>query len=201
MENLEQIVAHNLTELRKEHKWTQAELAEKINYSDKSVSKWERGEGLPDVKVLQQMADLFGVTLDYFVSENAAEEKQKYDYPKSQRAFRIGTMLLGACTVWLIAAAIFFYTAIYSEVYVGGYWMVFLWAIPLSSLVLATCSRRWGFRVCTIVFRSILSWTLLVAIYLQLLIYASYNVWMIFLIGIPMQIIIILWALIQRHKQ
>ena len=59
MNSLEQIVANNLTELRKEKKWTQAELAEKINYSDKSVSKWERGEALPDLKVLKQMADLY----------------------------------------------------------------------------------------------------------------------------------------------
>ena len=73
MENLEQIVANNLTELRKEQKWTQAELAEKINYSDKSVSKWERGDALPDLKVLLQMAELFGVSLDYFVTENAVQ--------------------------------------------------------------------------------------------------------------------------------
>ena len=59
MNTLEQIVANNLTELRKEKKWTQAELAEKINYSDKSVSKWELGEALPDLKVLKQMADLY----------------------------------------------------------------------------------------------------------------------------------------------
>ena len=71
MNNLEQIVANNLTELRKEKKWTQAELAEKINYSDKSVSKWERGEALPDLKVLLQMAELFGVNLEYFTTENA----------------------------------------------------------------------------------------------------------------------------------
>ena len=43
MDTLEEIVAYNLTELRKNARLTQAELAEKINYSDKSVSKWERG--------------------------------------------------------------------------------------------------------------------------------------------------------------
>ena len=59
-------IANNIVELRKRKKWTQAELAEKINYTDKAVSKWERGESTPDVDVLYNMAEIFGVTVDYF---------------------------------------------------------------------------------------------------------------------------------------
>ena len=196
MENLEEIVAANLTELRKNARLTQAELAEKINYSDKSVSKWERGEALPDLKVLTQLAQMFGVTVDYFVTKDAGKQKKNFDFPKSENLYRIGVELLAACAVWLAATAVFFTTAIYSK----GTWMAFVWAVPASMLVLALFSQRWHYSVCVIVFRSVFCWTLLAAIYLQMLIYHGYNVWMIFFIGIPLQAAIILWSLI-RHSR
>ena len=63
---LEKIVAANITELRKSRQLTQLELAEKLNYSDKTISKWERGDGLPDLKTICKMAEIFGVSVDYF---------------------------------------------------------------------------------------------------------------------------------------
>ena len=63
-EGLSYTIAKNITELRRAHGLTQAALAEKLDYSDKSVSKWERAEGLPDVICLKRIADLFGVTVD-----------------------------------------------------------------------------------------------------------------------------------------
>lgn len=196
MDTLEEIVANNLTELRRNARLTQAELAEKINYSDKSVSKWERGEALPDLKVLMQLADLYGVTVDYFVTKDAGKQKQEFDFPKSEKRYRIGVELFAACAVWIAATAVFCSTAIYST----GYWMAFVWAVPLSMLVLALFSQRWQFNVCVIVFRSIFCWTFLAAVFFQLLAY-SYNVWMIFLIGIPLQGAIILWSLIRHNKE
>ncbi len=196
MEHLEQIVAHNITELRKEQKWTQAELAEKINYSDKSVSKWERGDALPDLKVLKQMADLFGVTLDYFVTENAAESKKQLSIPKSDRVFRVATLLLAVCIVWLIAVSVFVSTSVYSK----GVWMAFVWAVPFSMVVLSYFCRRWKLRICTLVFNSIFCWSLIASVYLQLLVYHHYNLWFLFLIGVPAQAVIILWALIRHNR-
>ncbi|MBS7264385.1 MAG: helix-turn-helix transcriptional regulator, partial [Eubacteriales bacterium] len=76
---LEKIVATNITELRKSKQWTQLELAEKLNYSDKSISKWERGDGMPDLKTLCKMAELFSVSIDFFVTEGAAEQMKKYN--------------------------------------------------------------------------------------------------------------------------
>mgnify|MGYP003300845814 CR=1 FL=1 len=69
MENLNLVIAKNLTSLRKANHLTQAELAEKLNYSDKSISKWENGEAAPSVEVLVQIGSLFGVGIDYFVQE------------------------------------------------------------------------------------------------------------------------------------
>ncbi len=199
MDRLEEIVAQNLTELRKAQKWTQAELAEKLNYSDKSVSKWERGDALPDLKVLTQLSELFGVTLDYFITENAGASKSQFDMPKRERGFRIGVMLLSVSAVWLIALSVFVFTAA-SPAIQRGYWLALIWAIPASALAVAILSIHWNFRILSIIFESVLSWTLLTAVFLQLLVGYSWNLWMLFLVGIPMQAAIILWAQIRSRR-
>ena len=100
MDTLETIVASNLAEFRRNAGLTQAELAEKINYSDKSISKWERGEALPDLKVLAQLAELYGVTINDFVTKDAGKQKAEPEVPKSETRYRIGVELLAACSVW-----------------------------------------------------------------------------------------------------
>ena len=75
MSDLKQIVANNIIKLRKEKKLTQAEFANKLNYSDKAVSKWERAESTPDIIVLKQISDLFGISVDYLLNEHTESEK------------------------------------------------------------------------------------------------------------------------------
>lgn len=77
MEDIKSIFAKNLIQLRKQMKITQVEFAEKINYSDKAVSKWERGESIPDVAVLKSIGDFFGVTIDFLVTEHSESERLK----------------------------------------------------------------------------------------------------------------------------
>ena len=60
MEDIKPIIAKNITALRQGAKLTQIELAERLNYSDKAVSKWERAESIPDITVLKTIADMFG---------------------------------------------------------------------------------------------------------------------------------------------
>ena len=79
MEDLKQIVAANIIALRTNLELTQAELGEKLNYSDKSISKWERGEAIPDVRVLKEMAQIFGVTVDYLINDHNGEEPPSPD--------------------------------------------------------------------------------------------------------------------------
>ena len=56
-----EIIARNIAGLRKKKNWTQQDLADRLNYSDKAVSKWERGLSLPDAVTLYEIANLFGV--------------------------------------------------------------------------------------------------------------------------------------------
>ena len=82
MEELKKIIAKNLVTYRKQAHLTQAELAEKVGYSDKNVSKWERAEGVPDVLVLHQLAELYGVTVnDFFVDHTVEQSSQVVDEP------------------------------------------------------------------------------------------------------------------------
>ena len=196
MENLEQIVAQNLIELRKSKGWTQTELAEKINYSDKSVSKWERGEAVPDLKILTQLAELFDVTLDFLTTENATATIKEQ---KNELGFRIGVEMLAVCTVWLIAISLFLFgnTALHWQ----KAWLVLIWAVPTSALVMVIFSLRWKFRVSVIVFESIFGWTVLAAAFLQALIRYQANLWHLFLIGVPLQGAIILWGQIRKQRK
>lgn len=57
--------------LREKHHLTQAELAEKLNVSDKTVSKWETGRGYPDISLLEPIANIFGISIAELLSGNA----------------------------------------------------------------------------------------------------------------------------------
>ena len=190
-QSLEQIVAANLSKLRREKGWTQAELAEKINYSDKSVSKWERGEGLPDLKVLTQLCELYGVTLDSLVRPEGASEALLQKKPKKNVATRVIIDLLTVSVMFLIATVLYVTLSKYNP------WICFVWALPASFGLIALFNTLWKSRVCAIVFGSIFVWTLLAAVYLQLL---QYNLWMLFLIGIPAQAAVILGSQLNIKK-
>ena len=75
MNDLKEIIASNISKLRKQKKITQLEFAKALNYSDKAISKWERAESVPDIIILKQIADLFGVTVDYIINEHTDNEK------------------------------------------------------------------------------------------------------------------------------
>ena len=131
MENYNEInkkIAQNLAYYRKEAGLTQAELAEKINYSDKSVSKWEQGNGVPDVYVLLQLAHLYGVTLNDLVGEEAEEKIRE----KKQRryGFHVLIMLLSSGIVWLLATYFFVSMAMWKPG--GAWWVAFVYAVPFA---------------------------------------------------------------------
>ncbi len=194
---LEQIVSTNLTALRKKREWTQAELAEKINYSDKSVSKWERGEALPDLKVLTKLAELFGVTVDYFVTENAEETPEEFTAPVVRRRYQYCIILMAVTLVWLIAAILFVYMAVDR----GGAswaWPAFVWAVPASFLMLIIFDSRYFHSRLFVYFSSIFVWTLIAAAYVQ---WFSHTMWMLFLLGVPAQAIIILTDQVRRVRK
>ena len=104
MEDLKLNLAKNITALRQASSMTQLELAEKLNYSDKAISKWERSESIPDVMVLKSIADLFGVTLDYLLEGDHSEKpKPSQESPGYLHRNRKVVTTLSVLLVWFIA--------------------------------------------------------------------------------------------------
>ena len=198
MKDIKTIVANNLIALRKSKKMTQADVAEKLNYSDKSVSKWEHADSLPDISILYALADMYGVTLDYLTSDNAEEQANMLKTPeKSLENDRIIIASLTVTSVFLIAALVFVY--IYLNAKISSGWIAFVWALPVSFAALAYYNRIWTKnKIYAITLKSLLLWTLLAAICLQ---FMSYRLWLIFVLGVPLQLIILLTANLTPKKK
>ena len=184
---LKNIIAQNIIELRKRDKLTQAELAEKLNYTDKAISKWERGESIPSVEILKQIADMFGVTVDFLLKEGSFEDKQDMVLHREGIKNKITITALMVTVVWCIATLIYVYVQINLKI---NAWPLFVWAVPASCLVLAVCNFKWGKRIYGLYISSLLIWSLLTSLYLTFL---NYQIWLVFIVGVPLQILAILW--------
>lgn len=186
MENLNYIIAKNLTELRKQNKLTQLELAEKLNYSDKAISKWEQGESLPGIEVLYKLAHLYGVSLDYITGDSKEPPKPK-ETPNVKEGHAVIT-LLSVLAVWFVATV--FYTLF--NIF-GGFqlWILFCWCVPASLTVALVFDVVWHERRGFFLFVSALVWTALLTVCLQ---FMQYNIWVILGIGVPAQVGVLLWA-------
>ncbi len=195
MEELKNIIADNLINLRKANKLTQLELAEKLNYSDKAISKWERGESLPDIVILKQLADMYNVGIDYIVSAHSDEDRAKYKMPKPELNNKLIITLLACLSVWILAAILYINFKILFD---HHYWMLWIWALPATSIVLIVFSGIWGKKPLIITSVSLLIWTGILATYLQLL---KYNIWSLFLLGVPAQLATSLSGKIKRSKK
>ena len=196
MEQLKEAFSKNIQELRRSRNLTQTELAEKLNYSDKSVSKWERGESIPDVASVKQIADYFGVGVDYLLEKEHDEKPTEVLSPRVIKNRRI-ISLLATMLVWLVATVMFVCFA--STNVFDASWMVFVYAAPLSLVVLLIFNAIWGKDKHNFVIISGIVWTTLAALFLSLYQIAN-NFWLIFIIGIPAEIIIILWSNIKIKK-
>lgn len=192
MEDLKQIIAKNITDLRREQHLTQAELAERLNYSDKAISKWERGESVPDIAVLKQIADLFSVKVDYLINEEHGDTSDvivKEVTPRMRRR-RLAVSLLAAALVWLIATVVFVCLSL-ALPDVRGLWLTFVYAMPVTCIVGIVFNTLWGRRRLNYLIISILVWSLLAGLFFSI---PVPGIWRIFLLGIPAEIIILLWS-------
>ena len=198
MATIKSIVARNLAELRKDEELTQGALAKMLNYSDKAVSKWECGDSLPDLETLMTLAKFYGVTLDYLVTENPEKREKKGKDNADVRLMwnRIILSSIIVVSVFLIATIVFVYENIRGSQIFS--WRAFLWSFPLSSLTLLLFMRRWKTEnLIPLVTRSILVWSLVTCVYLQI---AIYSFWYVFLVGIPIQILIVLSYVFKTTK-
>ena len=188
MENLEKVFSKNLIKYRNLMGLKQSELAKMINYSDKSISKWERGEGLPDLKATKSLCDIFGITIDEILKENNDHEKKITKTIINKRRKHFITSLLSTSIVWLIATIV--YVSLLICKVDGNIWLPFIYAIPISAIVLIVFSSLWGTNLLRFLCVSLLLWGVIISVTLSTPIE---NIWYVCEIGAVGQFMIVLW--------
>ena len=181
---LKQNVAQNIYYLRTINHMTQSELGEKLNYSDKAISKWERADGLPDAFVLKKISEIFGVTMDYLVNEHTEQEKKVDNKPARDVKKLIASIVLWGIIAVSVLVMIVLYLAIGRV-----YWQIFIYALPVTFIVQIVLSCVWWRGRGSFLYTSLLLWSIISSVYVALLVF---NLWEIFIIGVPLQIIVFL---------
>ncbi len=197
MDDLKNIIAKNLVELRTKAGFTQLQLAEMLNYSDKAVSKWERAEAIPDLRVLIQIAKIYNVTLDELVSEQVEKPIEPKINLGKKRAL---ICLLSVGLTFFVAAVLF--TVLYfipaCESFAG---IVFAVAPFASAIILTVFSAVWGNRKTTALACSAIVWTLVILIHVIMAMFVSAEkVYLFYIVAACFQVLIILWFALRRVK-
>ena len=183
---LRKTVAKNIAAYRKAHHDTQLDLATKLNYSDKSVSKWERGESLPDVYILSQIADLYGVSVSALIGEIQPPKESKPHY-------HMFILLLSLALTMAVATLLFSMFMICKVDYPA--WMFFVYALPVCSIICIVFTSLWWGILWQGVSVSALIWTLGLSLYLS---FELENVSLIFLVCAALQVLTVLWEVFRK---
>lgn len=198
MEDIKRKVAKNITELRILNNMTQMELAEKLNYSDKTISKWERAESSPDISVLVEIADLFGVTLDYLVKADNIEEAVVTHKTKETRYNRRAISYIAEGGAWIIAVFAFIITTLIIDK-MTFQWLYFVYALPIGLIVKLIFNSVWFNPRHNYLIISALVWSILATIHITFL-YFKIDVSLIYLLGAAGQVVIVLCSFINKPK-
>ena len=188
MQRTNEIVSKNLVKFRTASGLTQAELANKISYSDKSISKWERGESLPDLNILIKLSQIYKVKLDDFLCEDEKAPKVGL-LSKFNKHKKLYISLLSGGLTWFIATAVFMILNMISATQHIA-WMSFVYAIPVCAIVLLTFSVIWGNEITNGIFSSIILWGTILSVCLSV---GWPKIWLLCVSAGAFQILIIGW--------
>lgn len=211
-EKLRKQIGANIASYRKRNGMTQARLAEKLNYSDKAVSKWERGESVPDVMTLVQLSELFEVTVNDLLQDpnelpenpgrmervmGAAVEKTL-----KRKANKTIILMLSSLLVWSVALLIF---VVLSVLDVPKSWLAFFYAVPADAIVMLSLRSAWRDFRWNRALISVIMWGGLISLFASLLVLVDpmlwTKLWRVFLLGVPGQAAILLWFEIYRKPK
>lgn len=224
---VKETVKENLIRLRREHKLTQLELSEKINYSDKAISRWETGEVTPDVETLAHLASLYGIPITAFflapgeqlskkecrAQKHAEKHQRKVQLAQQKMANKKAKMNQSSAkpkdpararrAALLIFSLCFLWTLALSLFFIlhesglFGAWCTFVWGVPATFAILLVYFDPKSHAVTCRVFLSLFAWTALVATYLQI---ANWALFPILFVGIPLQAVILLFPFLKKKN-
>ncbi len=190
-EKVRGLIAANIAHYRKECGLTQDELAEMIYYSGKSVSKWERGEGVPDIYVLVMLAEIFDVTVNDLISEK--HRKRRRTQPQFKRNI---ITLMSLALVWLVATVAFFFIRVVAP-QLGGAWLAFIVAVPVTFIVATVFTSLWHPTLLRFICISGIVWSTAMALHV---IFRIENMFLIYVVAGILQLLIVLWYLLENTK-
>lgn len=201
--DMKTIISENITKNRKKLGLTQLELAEKLNYSDKTLSKWERAESIPDIITLKELANIFGITVDELIGEKG--DVPAYVIPQKKKIMTkrniISVTLLSVGLVWLIAILVFVVLSLVLKE-PSCIWLTFISAFPVTAIVLLVFSCVWGNNFHRFLATSILVWS--VALLVQLILCVGFHqdgTGLIYIVPIPLQIMAFVFFFLLKKKK
>ena len=207
-EKLKELIGKNIAAYRKRMGLTQAGLAQRLNYSDKAVSKWERGDSMPDVQTLVLLAEQFEITVNELVTDpnelpehtGAVQQAMGRVVEKTlkRKADKRIILRLSSLLVWFVALLLY---VVLSSIGIRNSWLAFFYAVPADAIVALSLRSAWRDFRWNRALISVIVWGTLLSVYVTLLVFFGWNVWKIFLLGIPGQIAIFLWFRMFRSRE
>lgn len=211
-ETMKQQIAVNIAAARKQAGLTQAGLAQQLNYSDKAVSKWERGESLPDATTLAQLARVLGVSADSLLyppescppspepsSQRAGKKTRRERKPSVERLPR-RRKIIAALVALLVQVLALFAHHIVSSCNLSGSWVSFVAAVPVTAIVMLSLLSAWRYYKLNQLHVTVIMWGTLVTVFLLLWVCAGLIRPQVLTYGIPGQLAIILWFQMYRKE-
>ena len=178
-------IAENIAYYRRQNGDTQAELAKKLNYSDKSVSKWERAEGTPDVFILWRIAQLYNITVQDLLGEKKVPQTG---------GKRILILLLSVGLAWLTATVLFCASKM-SGLLSDRAWLLFIYALPVSGVIFTVFTSLWWSRLTQFLSGTLLLWGAGLSLVLSLHLQSSF---FLFVVCGVLQVLLILFFLLKK---
>lgn len=199
MEDLKDTIAKNLVDLRTQAKLTQLQLAEMLNYSDKAVSKWERGEAIPDLRVLVRISEIYGVTLDRLVKGGDINAQIRPGRKIiSNRAF---ISALSGVLVWFVATCaflvFFFIPATKDYAY-----LAFVVAPLPTGIVLCVFSAKWGNHLTNALSSSLILWSIVLIFHIYVITFSDFaQIYFLYIGAAVFEVLIVLWFVYRWHMK
>ena len=199
-EKLKNLIGKNIAMHRKRCGLTQLGLAEKLNHSDTAVSKWERGESVPDVITLAQLASLYEITVDDLLRDpnelppdSEGKIQNVVEKTLKRKADKRVILGLSSLLVWFVALLVY---VLLSSFDIPNGWLAFFYAVPVDAIVMLSLRSAWRDFRWNRALISMIMWGVMVGIFVTLLVFlgeAGWRFWRILLLCIPGQAAILLW--------
>jgi len=197
-ENLKTVIGNNISQYRKRAGLTQADLALRLNFTDKAISKWERGDSVPDVATLAQLAELFGITVNDLLADSEPVPQEEPPAMPVKRVNKGVIQMLVSLLVWFVALLAY---VVLDSFGVGRSWLGFVYCIPVNAIVLLSLRSAWRMYSWNHALISLIVWGALFSFYCTMLVFTGYNLWKLVLLGLAGQAAVTLWFFLFRHPK